>query len=117
MIEVYFWKVYKYILIGYRCREGEQLDIPDKINFKNDYKKLPIKISDNLSLGDIFDLFNSDNNPLVSPANQRWIGKNLQPHPHTSMSVGDIVKKGSKYFIAMPTGWKEVKMDKDGSFI
>lgn len=107
-INVYYWKDMQRMLDQY-----ENI-YPTKQTFKKDYKKLPVEFSfkpkisirDNLNI--VFDRLNQDN-PLGSKKNQKWIGENLKPYPHTSMSVGDIVKMKGSYYLCKSFGWKKLR--------
>jgi len=96
--EVYYWKDIKWI----------RGDKPSKEDFKKDYVKLPIDVAPVDYLEGVFHLLNNEDNPLGSKENQEWIRKNLKPNPHTSMSVGDIVKVVDEYWIVEDVGWKKL---------
>lgn len=108
-IDVYYWKNNKWLFIGYDVKH-----LPTETEFKRDYKKLPISLSFNnmitigANLNNVYEILNIKN-PMETQKNQEWIRKNLQPHPHTSMSVGDIVKIRGEYWMVMSVGWKKLK--------
>ena len=65
-----------------------------------------IQVNDiDIYLEHIFELFNSDNNPLSAPKYQTII-KNLKAH--TSMSVGDVIQVDDNYYVVDGLGFKEL---------
>lgn len=114
-MEIYYWKNIEW-MTNVQFADNKKLGrYPTKNDFKKDWKKLPISIpyykrmSLNENLNNTFKILNTIGNPMETPENQRWIRKNLHPHPHTSMSVGDIVKINKKYYIVLGIGWKKMK--------
>jgi len=107
-MEIYYWTNTKYL--------GSDTP-PTKSQFKKDYKKLPISIpfqrgnSKMHNLEIAFEVLNGPNepNPMGHSIYQKWIGENLKPHPHTSMSSGDIIQIGEEYWYVKPFGWKKIK--------
>jgi hypothetical protein len=90
-VSVYYWRDVKYM-------NG---DIPEsKDVFENDYIKLPMSLGELWSEGAGTDTAERvfETSSLCKKSMQEWIMKNLKPHPHTSMSVGDVVEicKGGK---------------------
>ena len=59
-----------------------------------------------LILDDIFELFNSDNNPLSNPGIQGII---FQYKLHTSMSIGDIIKLNDEYYVVRSSGFMKIE--------
>lgn len=56
----------------------------------------------------LFEKYNTDNNPLGTDAGQQKVKKSGTHH--TSMSVLDIIKIGSKYFMVAGAGFKKVNI-------
>lgn len=53
---------------------------------------------------EMFALLNSEDNPLGTPEEQRYIREKML---HTSMSVGDVLKeKDGPFWLCLPFGWK-----------
>lgn len=102
-IEVYYWKNSDFLIDKF---------VPTKRDFKKWYKKIPISFTPK-QLKDswlnpfdvIFQTLNLDSNPLGTKKNQDWIRANLQPDPHTSMSIGDVIKVGKNYYIVRDAGF------------
>ena len=114
-MNIYYWKNIKW-LTNVNFSDDKSLGcLPKKSDFKKDWVKLPIKItydkSDNIdgNLAIVFDKLNLPGNPMETHEKQEWIRKNLFPHPHTSMSVGDVVQIGNKYYLALSIGWKKMR--------
>jgi len=113
-MDIYYWKDRKWMLSTHYAGEVEGERYPRKSDFKKDYKKLPITIpydksnDINENLEKVFDIMNTKN-PMETKQKQDWIRKNLQPDPHTSLSVGDVVKVGKKYYLAIGIGWKKMR--------
>lgn len=40
---------------------------------------------------------------------QAEVDRKLQPHPHTSMSVGDVVRIDDKFYLCLSRGWEELE--------
>lgn len=87
-IAVYYWKDSKFLL-GRAPTRGE---------FVQGYGRLPLKLDDlwegsvKGTLERVFTHLNRERGGLTNKAMQEWIAKNLKPHPHTSMSIGDMVE-------------------------
>ena len=113
-MEIYYWKNTKWLEAVSFADDKELGRYPTKAEFKRDWKKLPISIpyykmlSLDENLSSVFEIMNT-RNPMGTPEKQRWIRKNLQPHPHTSMSVGDVVKVNKKYYLVLDVGWKKMR--------
>lgn len=107
-IYVYYWKDARWLQIGH----GKKM--PTENDMEMEYKKLPISISYenhvtlNDNLNNVYEKMNL-RSPMETPENKKWITKNLQPHPHISMSTGDIVRVRDEYWIVMPVGWKKLE--------
>ena len=107
-IDIYYWTDVEWLRVGHEHR------IPTKFDFEREYKKLPISLSYSnavaleANLDSVYEIMNI-RNPMETEGKQKWITKNLQPHPHTSMSTGDIVKARGEYWIVMPIGWKKLE--------
>ena len=111
-MQIYYWKNSKWLLV-------EHNGLPAKDDFEKDYVKLPITIpydktidaESNLGIafGILNDAYQYTPNPMSQPIHQQWIRDNLKPHPHTSMSVGDIIKIEDEYWIAKGVGWEKLK--------
>jgi len=74
--------------------------------FKRYWRVLPIQenITSTSDIEEIFTKYNI-NNPYANPEGQRII---KEYNTHTSMSVGDIIKVGSRYYIIAGEGFKKV---------
>lgn len=113
-MDIYYWKDTKWMLGTQYAGSVKGERYPRKSDFLKDYKKLPITIPYDRSndidgnLANVFDIMNI-RNPMESKINQDWIRKNLQPNPHTSMSVGDVVKVGKNYYLTLSIGWKKMR--------
>ena len=110
MMKVFYWKDIKWINSGMADEA-----LPTKDDFDKDWEEMPIVVEYNASksvdgnLANVFSILNRDDNPLSTKENQDWIRNNLKSHPHTSMSVGDIVQldKG-EYYMVMNMGWQKI---------
>lgn len=119
MIEVYYWKDLDYIEIKYDFEDAK--DKPGPEEFEEDYEKVPVDLdldeddydNDIQILEKIFVILNGPENPLSRKKKQEWIKENLQPDPHTSMSIGDIVKVDDTYYICNDVGWDEIEVSKN----
>ena len=109
-MEIYYWKELIFVL-------GRK---PSRKEFEDCYAKLPIDFPEMKSkskrkmLEEIFYILNDEGkeeNPLDEQ--QDWIMENLQPNPHTSMSVGDIIKLDDEYWICKGMGWEQLWCDED----
>ena len=113
-MDIYYWKDRKWMIDTHYTGEVKGVRYPRKSDFKKDYKKLPITIpydkSNNIdeNLEKVFEIMNI-RNPMETKQKQDWIRKNLQPNPHTSLSVGDVVKVGKNYYLAIGIGWKKMR--------
>ncbi len=113
-MEIYYWKDNKWMMGTQHAGEVKGERYPQKRDFKNDYKKLPITIPYHKdkdldwNLSNVFEILNTKN-PMSTTKHQQWIRKNLRPNPHTSMSVGDVVKVGDKYYLTLSIGWKKMR--------
>ena len=76
---------------------------------KNSYATLPIEFDDSVSKEEIFSKLNREDSPLATPEMQEWIRKHLQPEPHTSMSIGDLIEEDGRLFVCSRKGWTEVQ--------
>jgi hypothetical protein len=79
-----------------------------RANFHEKWKKMPVEFKAGTHREKIFEILNLDNNPIGTPEGQAWLRRNGVRH--TSMSVGDIVKKGGKYFMVLGEGWATVDL-------
>jgi len=97
-VRVFYWTESKYLVHNV---------IPSAADLYHDYKEVPLRpiIADKDA---IFEQLNIETNPLGEKGWQDWIGKNLQPSPHTSMSVGDIIQIDDDYWLARIIGWKRL---------
>lgn len=59
-------------------------------------------LEDEELLEELFEKFNSEDNPLQSEEKQRMIGEN---NSHTSMSVGDVIKLNDQYYSVGKSGF------------
>jgi len=113
-MEVYYWKNIDWLTKSSYVGEVTGCRYPTKTEFKKDYKKIPItfpfndKLGDEVNFGRVYSRLNQGNNPLATLEMQRWIRSNLNPHPHTSMSIGDVIKVGDKYWITINIGWDKL---------
>lgn len=103
-MEVYYWKKIDWLLFFSDNRMAGELDAIrfPKRTFEHDWVKLPVTFRDT-SIDEIFNELNSDDNPLSTPYHQMWLKENGLTH--TSASVGDIFKRGDKYFVCLNLGW------------
>ncbi|MBW3011306.1 hypothetical protein KY326_03745 [Candidatus Woesearchaeota archaeon] len=102
-MEVYYWKNIDWLLFFQYNKFGDKIFFPWSI-FKKEWVALPIGYGDE---DDAFSELNKDElNPLSPPYYQDWLKKHGVKH--TSMSVGDVIKKGEQYLVCMPIGWKEL---------
>ena len=103
MAEIYYWRDSKWMInVQYENR------LPTVADVKRDYVKLPFKL--NKTNERIFHHLNfEETNPLGSVDGQDWI-RSVGLH-HTSMSVGDVVKRGNSYYVVMKEGFKKIKED------
>jgi hypothetical protein len=63
--------------------------------------------SDKDALNDLFTTFQDEGTgPFFSQAE---VARKLQPHPHTSMSVGDVVAIDGNFYLCLPNGWEELE--------
>jgi hypothetical protein len=59
-------------------------------------------------LNNLYERFNTSANPLSTPDSQQMLrAENVR---HTSMSMGDIIKINSSYFIVRSIGFKKLKL-------
>jgi hypothetical protein len=98
---VWYWTNTRYLTHGL---------VPTEADFKRDYRVLPIfnlvvPGTGKTALDLIFERYNADENPMGTRDMQAWIGNNLQPHPHTSMSPGDIVELEGELWLCNAMGW------------
>lgn len=113
-MDIYYWKDSKWMIGTQYAGEVKGERYPRKSDFKKDYKKLPTTIpydrSNDLdgNLSNVFEIMNI-RNPMETAQKQYWIKKNLQPNPHTSMSVGDVIKVGKNYYLTLGIGWKKMR--------
>ena len=100
--QIFFWKDNK--SMDYMV-EGKT---PTKEDFKKDFVKIPIETPEK-NLEKIWEDFNVGKSKAIMglPHNQEFIRRNSLSH--TTMSVGDIVKKDDGYYIAGNIGWKKLK--------
>ena len=77
-----------------------------KTFFHRYYRMLPFSFEEENE--QIFHNLNADNNTLGTPEGQRWIkDKNLS---HTSMSVGDVIRRNGKYEIVVGSGFLKLRL-------
>lgn len=113
-MEVYYWKDIDWLTKSSHVGEVEGCRYPTKTEFKKDYKKIPITFPYNgnleyeVNFDRVYSKLNQGQNPLSTTEMQNWIRTNLKPHPHTSMSIGDIIKVGDKYWITVNIGWDKL---------
>lgn len=74
------------------------VDIPNNVD-------LTVEKSINEFLESLFELFNSENNPLTNKKMQKHIIKNKL---HTSMSMGDVIKIMDMYYYVANFGFKTI---------
>ena len=84
-IQKYYKSVYQTQLSKYSCELVDDNDV-------------------NCYLQSLFELFNSDNNPLSTKEHQQYIKEN---ELHTSMSVGDVISVNERFYV-VGMGFKEV---------
>jgi hypothetical protein len=106
MNRIFYWKESKWMSFEYGQNSRPTLE-----DFKRDYVQLPVTnivtTGDwQAQAGELFDRYNRDDNPMSTPDMQGWIVNNLQPHPHTSMSTGDIVEIDGDLYIVKGYGWE-----------
>ena len=75
-----------------------ETNIPNTINIENE-KSL------NQYLESLYNIFNSDKNPLSAPFYQKIIKNNKL---HTSMSMSDVIKIGTNYYYAAGFGFHKI---------
>ena len=107
-------------LRSYAPDAGESIRLP-KEKFAKWWRKMAeVNVSDNDAKNDISGLlehlwgqFNDDGygakNPLATPQGQAKV-KASGTH-HTSMSIGDVIKVGTNYYIAVSVGFAKLKVN------
>ena len=113
-MDIYYWKENRWLSYGHDFPDSPPT--PRKVHLEKEFKKLPITIpydrsksvEENLEL--CFEVLNGpvEPNPLGHSIYQKWIRENLRPHPHTSMSVGDIVHVGEHWYIVGGIGFDKL---------
>lgn len=82
-VKVFYWKDSKYLLGGApETREQFEKDYVLVKEYEAPDGLTAMKVCE-----DAFVRLNSERNSLSSRQKQRWLRRNLQPNPHTSMSM------------------------------
>ena len=104
-VKIFYWKDSKYLLGGVTdTREQYEQDYLLVFEYK-----APKGLTQMTVCEDAFVRLNSEKNPLSSRQKQKWLGRDLRPNPHTSMSVGDIVHfDGYEPVICASFGWEKL---------
>lgn len=99
-VEVWYWRDTKY-LAG---------NVPSTADLLRDYAVMwtgtQAGVSDPLAV--VNRLFSDLNQHPGDYFSQADVKQKLQPHPHTSMSVGDIIVVNGKKWLCQFHGWKEI---------
>jgi len=115
---VFYWNNSKWLMIDYNSGPG----LPTLDDFKRDYRELPwintvLTGTPEEKMGQLFERYNDDNNPMGTKPMQNWIRDNLQPSPHTSMSVGDIIEISGELYIVKGVGWTKLPFKAPDAFL
>jgi hypothetical protein len=113
---VYYWvkhsKMFLFFELNRFSEKAKYIFLPDWV-LSQEYRKLPV----NLELSDkekVFAIMNGaeeGGNPMSSEANQNWLRENQVGH--TSMSVGDMIYDGEKWYVVLGIGFAEISWLKD----
>jgi len=110
-MEIHYWKEHSSMLeffeFNFRDEKITRVFLPAYI-LEKEYKKLPVQVEAK-ELEQLFAIMNGAGeigNPMGTPDMQAWIRANEVGH--TSMSVGDIVFTGKKWFVTLSVGFAEI---------
>ena len=108
-MHIYYWKKAQWLL-----DVDSENRLPTVEDVQRDYQELPISLPSNpkksvkWNLESAFETMNLENNPMGDAQSQHWIRVWLQPEPHTSMSVGDVIKFKGRFYVVLPMGFSEL---------
>src|SRR5581483_1584588 len=80
--------------------------LPSKEEIDNNYVSVCTFDSES-SNEELFELFNSDDNPLTNESCQDFLCKHKL---HTSMSVGDMIRRDDDYYVVAGIGFQKLNV-------
>jgi hypothetical protein len=95
-VEIWYWRDTKY-LAG---------NVPTALELQRDYAVM--WRGTQAGVINVDRLFSDVNQHPENYFSQADVKQKLQPHPHTSMSVGDIIVVNGRKFLCQFHGWKEI---------